>query len=114
MPNLVDYEKEREGLKPMQTIVPMRSIVIGENRRELKNIAELAASIEQLGLINPITVSENMMLIAGYHRFTACTQLGWTDIPVNIIPLSGLDLELAEIDENLIRNDLTVLGRFEE
>lgn len=40
------------------------------------------------------------------HRLSACKSLGWEDIEVNIVELTELDAELAEIDENLIRNEL--------
>jgi DNA-binding Lrp family transcriptional regulator len=57
--------------------------------------------------IDSITVPDTR--ISGLHRLEACKLLGWTDIPVNVTDLEGLRAELAEIDENLVRNDLTVL-----
>ena len=70
-------------------------------------IAQLAESIEQVGLLNPITVTDWGVLVAGLHRLEACKKLGWTEIPCNVIKED--DAELAEIDENLIRNELTKL-----
>jgi len=43
-----------------------------------------------------------------------CRSLGWTEIPAHVVSLSEIDEQLAEIDENLIRNDLTVLERGEQ
>jgi N6-adenosine-specific RNA methylase IME4 len=37
--------------------------------------------------------------------------LGWKSIPARVLDLAGLDAELAEIDENLMRSELTVLER---
>ena len=74
-------------------------------------IEQLAESIEQIGLLNPITVSDWGVLVAGLHRLEACKKLGWTEIPCNVIKED--DAELAEIDENLIRNELTTLERGE-
>jgi len=70
-------------------------------------------SIRELGLLHPITVTNDHELIAGRHRLEACRVLGWTDIPVNVVTLDALHRELAEIDENLIHNPLTVLERSE-
>ena len=36
--------------------VPIDSIIIGDRKRELGDIADLAESISALGLLNPITV----------------------------------------------------------
>lgn len=74
-------------------------------------IDQLAESIEQVGLLNPITVTDWGVLVAGLHRLEACKKLGWTEIPCNVIRED--EAELAEIDENLIRNELTTMERGE-
>ena len=74
-------------------------------------IEQLAESIEQVGLLNPITVTDWGVLVAGLHRLEACKKLGWTEISCNVIKEN--DAELAEIDENLIRNELTTMERGE-
>lgn len=93
--------------------IKITEIEISERKRELRNIDSLAESISQLGLLNPITVSKNNILIAGYHRLEVCKRLGWEIIPANIIDLDNLNEELAEIDENLMRNALTALEQAE-
>lgn len=85
---------------------PIDSIVIQERKRPLGDIAALAQSISELGLLNPITITAHGVLVAGYHRLEACKSLGWHSIPVSIVTLDVLNAELAEIDENLIRNEL--------
>lgn len=80
-------------------------------------VSSLADSIKQLGLMNPISVRSDYRLIAGLHRLEACKQLGWTTIPAIVLDYSAANddataellAELAEIDENLKRNDLTEL-----
>src|SRR5260221_6066471 len=81
-------------------------IIVKDRKRELGNIETLAQSIKELGLLNPITIQPNGVLVAGYHRLEACKSLGWNEIDVNIVNLEVLQAELAEIDENLIRNEL--------
>lgn len=89
-------------------MIKINDIKINHGRRKIdeKKVLELSESIKQLGLLNPITINKDNTLIAGNHRVEACKLLGWDEIQVNIIDLSGLLAELAEIDENLIRNEL--------
>ena len=89
-------------------------IKIPSHRKTRGNIEQLANSIRDLGLLNPITLTTSYRLIAGYHRYLACKSLGWQDIPANIVTLDALHAELAEIDENLQRQELTVLERAEQ
>jgi N6-adenosine-specific RNA methylase IME4/ParB-like chromosome segregation protein Spo0J len=86
----------------------INEVKINAGRRtvDVKKVKELAESIKQLGLLNPITVNEDGTLIAGMHRLEACKLLGYEEIKVNKINLNLLLAELAEIDENLIRNEL--------
>jgi len=94
--------------------VAIDKITVGEGRRELRDVDELAKSIKEIGLLNPITITKDYRLVAGYHRLTACKKLGWATIPANVVDMDALHAELAEIDENLIRNELTVLERAEQ
>ena len=86
----------------------INEVKINEGRRvtDQNKIKELADSIKELGLLNPITVNEDGTLIAGMHRLEACKLLGYDEIKVNKINLNALLAELAEIDENLVRNEL--------
>ena len=40
------------------------------------------------------------------HRLEAYKRLGWKEIECNIMEISGLQAELAEIDENIVRHDV--------
>ena len=93
--------------------IPIRDIKVVDKRRKLRDLTELKNSINSLGLINPITVTQDNCLVAGYHRLEACKELGWETIPAQIVEADELTAELIEIDENLIRNELTVLERGE-
>jgi ParB family chromosome partitioning protein len=77
------------------------------------DLKELKESIAQVGLINPITVTPDCLLIAGLHRLEACRSLGWTEIPIRVLEMGEVEERLVELDENLARRELTVLERGE-
>lgn len=89
--------------------IKISDIKVNPGRRavESKAVAELAKSIATVGLLNPITLTEDYILIAGLHRLEAAKQLGWTEIESTVADMSGLQAELAEIDENIVRTKLT-------
>jgi ParB family chromosome partitioning protein len=94
--------------------IAIDKITISPNRRPLKDdkIVELIESIKANGLLNPITLDQKQNLIAGLHRLTACKLLGFDRIKCNIITCEDTEhARLAEIDENLIRNELDTLER---
>ena len=90
-------------------LLNISEIKINEGRRALasEGIKKLAESIANVGLLNPITVNEDNTLIAGYHRLEAAKKLGWTEIECSVRKLENLEAELAEIDENIVRTQLT-------
>ncbi len=96
--------------------VDISSIVIPERRRrQTRWIDSLASAIRDAGrLINPITVTEDMVLSAGYRRLLACKSLGWDKVPVHVVSREQLDSSLVEISENLHRQELTALERAEQ
>jgi len=91
--------------------IPIHEIKINPGRRETApdSVRELADSIAEIGLLNPIIVDRGHTLIAGLHRLEAAKLLGWREIECVVSELEGLRAELAEIDENFVRSDLTPL-----
>ena len=91
--------------------IAINEIKINSERREtsLKGIGELARSISEIGLLNPITVDQDHNLIAGLHRLEAVKRLGWDEIECTVCGLEGLQAELAEIDENVVRTALSTI-----
>ncbi len=83
--------------------------VDGRRRRDLGDVASLARSIRELGmLLHPITLTRDCRLISGYRRLEACRRLGWVAIPARFV--DSLDdaarLLRAEQDEDTERKDL--------
>jgi len=62
----------------------------------------LAKSISEHGLINPITVDKDGMILAGERRYRCCKMLGMKEVPV--LRMNG-SMEISLV-ENLQRQDL--------
>lgn len=90
---------------------PVEAIIIEREKRqrkELTGIRELAWSINALGLINPITITKDGVLIAGERRLTAVKELGWDRINVQFFEdLDPAARHLLELEENVRRVDLS-------
>ena len=81
-------------------------IIIGErHRRELGDIAGLAASMAELGLLQHIGITPGGKLIWGERKLRAAKQLDWTEIAVNVVDLD--DIARGEYAENVHRKDFT-------
>jgi ParB family chromosome partitioning protein len=88
-------------------------------RREFRaeDLAELQASLEANGLLQPIVVRPSgpggYELIAGERRLRAATQLGWSDIPVVVRDVDDRTLLTLALVENLQRTDLNAVEEAE-
>lgn len=75
-----------------------------------KEIAELAASIKENGIIQPLTVQEhedgNFILIAGERRLRAAKLAGLEEVPVVLKRATKKDTIAMAIIENVQRSDL--------
>ncbi|MDE6995943.1 MAG: ParB N-terminal domain-containing protein [Lachnospiraceae bacterium] len=90
-------------------LVNISNIKINPGRREVRSedVEKLSKSMSEVGLLNPITITPGHILIAGNHRLEAAKILGWTEIECTVCDVSGLLAELAEIDENFVRKNLS-------
>lgn len=93
-------------------------IEVGPRKRHLDTVkvAELASSILEIGLLQPVTVRRvngHYRLVAGAHRLEAFRIMKRDCIPAEVFQGDDLAAELAEIDENLRRAELTVLEQGE-
>ncbi|AMS06855.1 MULTISPECIES: ParB N-terminal domain-containing protein [Propionibacteriaceae] len=88
------------------------SIQIGaRHRHDLGDLDTLAASIDRYGLLQPITITPDGVLVCGARRLGAIRQLGWDTVRVWVRsgisdPLAHL---LAEQDDNVLHKPLTQL-----
>jgi ParB family chromosome partitioning protein len=70
-------------------------------------IEELKKSIQAVGLIHPLIINGEGMLLAGGRRYAALRALGMEQIPVVVVEHESLVQELISIDENLMRLPLS-------
>lgn len=71
------------------------------------DVSDLEKSIQTLGLIAPLVISPDNVILAGARRYQAMLNLGFTEAPVMVVDRGPLEKELVSIDENLVRKDLS-------
>lgn len=89
---------------------PLRKITVGARaRRDMGDLAALADSIREVGLLHPIVVTAEGRLIAGARRLAALKRLGWDEVPVTVARslTTTKSVLRAEQDENTCRKDFT-------
>ena len=96
-------------MTPGAPTIAIEAIKVGErHRRDLGDIEGLAASIAEVGLLQPIALTFDGYLIAGERRLRAAQLLGWRAIPYTLIPLNLDQIVRGEFAENAVRKDFTL------
>jgi ParB family chromosome partitioning protein len=78
------------------------------------DLAELADSLREHGLVQPIVVrkrGDRYQLIAGQRRLAAARRLGWEKVPVRVLDVDDRQMSEIAIVENLQRRDLDALEK---
>lgn len=78
------------------------------------DLAELTASVEEHGLVQPIVVrrrGDRYQLIAGQRRLAAAKKLGWTQVAARVLDVEDRQMAEIAIVENLQRRDLDPLEK---
>lgn len=98
--------------------IPLDAIAVGDRLRAVDpdHVAHIAASIAQIGQQAPIHLAPpgadgRHVLLAGAHRLEALRLLGQSFALAVIVDADALDEQLIEIDENLMRRELSELDR---
>jgi ParB family chromosome partitioning protein len=87
------------------------SITIGpRTRRDMGTLDKLAASIREQGLLQPIGITEDKLLVFGERRLRACRDiLGWEEIDIRVVSVTSI-VE-GECAENEMRKNFTTSER---
>jgi len=110
-----DVQQEQPVLAPTNEIdIDLIEVNPFQPRREFdeESLEELAESIRQLGLIQPITVrkaGDKYQLISGERRFRACKRAGLLKIPAYVRDADNEGMLILSIVENIQREDLNAI-----
>lgn len=91
--------------------IPISRVAFGDrHRRDMGDLVALADSIQRQGLLQPIGVTPDNVLVFGERRLLACRDvLGWTEIDGRIVNVTSL-VE-GEHDENEMRKAFSASER---
>ena len=104
---------------PSPVKIPLDQIDLGDRLRDPNSddVKALQVSMAQIGLMTPISVraigEQRFRVIYGAHRLLAALRLreegvaGWTEIDAFVVGCDADEALLREIDENLIRIELS-------
>lgn len=77
-------------------------------RQDTGDLDPLMESLKRCGQLNPITLTREMELIAGFRRLSAARRLGWKMIDATVVDgLTELRRLEIEMEENIYRKDFT-------
>lgn len=92
-------------------VLDVKNVKASDNIREVKDIDDLLASIQEHGIVNPITVldegNQSFKVIAGFRRFAAAVQLGLKKIPCHVMLKDREGVDEISLTENITRMDMT-------
>lgn len=96
--------------------IKIADIIVEDRLRDIDEswAAAIAETVKDRGLDQPVTVRRagvKFRLVAGAHRLRACALAGLERINANVRDLDDNEARIVEIDENLIRRELSPLDR---
>ena len=86
-----------------EIVIPKSQVRHYFNQEKLEQLAE---SIKQHGVLEPLLITSKKELIAGERRLRASKMVGLTQLPVKILDVSPSEAKALTIIENLQREDL--------
>ena len=100
---------------PVLKQIPVADIRVEKRLRQVdeSKVLELMQSFEEVGVINPVSVDEDHVLIAGAHRLAAARNLDWETIEAKVFDEDELTKLLIQVSENLFINNLCYIGTSE-
>lgn len=112
------FNKKKDDKSINQVIKVPVSVIVPNRFQPRKvfnadNIAELASTIEQHGLLQPIILREyedqKYEIIAGERRFRAIQTLKWAELPAIVQTMDDHETASMALIENLQREELTAV-----
>jgi hypothetical protein len=98
---MIDVNKiQPDKNQPRQTIDPVR-------------IHEMATSIRTEGVINPIEIDENNIIVTGEMRWRSAKEAGLKQVPCKIVHFEGRERFRRQVVENIHHNTMTTMDTAE-
>lgn len=79
---------------------------------DINGIEQLATSIQNIGLIQPIVVFKNREryeVIVGHRRYMACRVAGSRQVPAIVREVEPEQIDIMKLDENIFREDVSAV-----
>lgn len=77
-------------------------------KKDPKKFADLKASMQLNGQLQPIIIEEDFELVAGERRFLAAKELGWKTLDATVrTKMTDLEARTIELEENIQREDMS-------
>lgn len=97
--------------KPPSFSQALRKVKIGDlkpsphnpkSRTDIKSakMRHTMRNIEEIGLIYPIAVTKDLVIIDGHRRWTCCKALGWDEIPILVVANENANAVYAGVNSN--------------
>ena len=108
-----DATKSEERSYSFRTIDVDKILGNGDNVREVNDIEDLVSSIQAHGIINPITVTQDIgmatyyRVIAGIRRLAAAKQLKLKKVPCHVVSKDAEGFDEIPLSENVSRMGMT-------
>jgi ParB family chromosome partitioning protein len=89
-------------------VIKISNITVQQRfRSDLGDLIPLKESMDRLGLLQPIGITKENVLVYGQRRLEAAKLLKWNEIPYVFVDADTSTQPLAELEENLRRKDMT-------
>ncbi len=89
---------------------PLNNQIYGYNPVEHK---ELKKSIELNGLLEPLTITRNNLLVSGHRRYKAVREMGWEDVDCRLREFDNVSIALVELNKTRIKTKTELLNEVE-
>lgn len=89
--------------------VPIKDIKLRNRiRRQVGDLSALKQSMRRHGLLQPVLIDPDNVLIAGFRRLEAAQELGWESIEARMLDVADRkESLLIEAEENTTRRDFS-------
>ena len=86
---------------------PLNEQIYGYNEKEHK---ELVKSIELNGLLEPLTITRDNLLVSGHRRYKVIREIGWEDVDCRLREFDNVSIALVELNKSRIKTKTELLN----